>query len=375
MKRARALGPRLWVKRRRALGTGTRRRDLEAPHRRKRGPARSIERAAIVGYRAAAAAMGIVPPAISRPIVGTIVQAGYLLWPTKRRWSNANFGHVLGLPPDDPRVRRLALRAYRTYARYIVELMRLPSGRDHPELETRGVHEVGDAWRASGGPLILTIAHMGNNEAAASVLAEHGYPVSVIADDSAFPELFELLRVQRRAWGVELIPWRNLREIFTVLRKDQILGIVVDWGYRADGVPVRLFDAWTTLPAGPATLAAKTGATIIPVALTRTGAWRFRLEADEPISVVSLEPAEIQRATQAIADALQRAIAMAPEQWYSFKPMWPLDPAEQATLARRAQEMQSGMGRRRGSGTAPANAGQAAAPDVRGALEGKAAAS
>ena len=29
----------------------------------------------------------------------------YLLWPTKRRWSNRNFGHVLGLPPDDPAVR------------------------------------------------------------------------------------------------------------------------------------------------------------------------------------------------------------------------------------------------------------------------------
>ena len=32
-----------------------------------------------------------------------------------------------GLPPDDPRVRRLALRAYREYARYLVEVMRLES--------------------------------------------------------------------------------------------------------------------------------------------------------------------------------------------------------------------------------------------------------
>ena len=26
----------------------------------------------------------------------------YLVWPTKRRWSNRNFGHVLGLPPGPP---------------------------------------------------------------------------------------------------------------------------------------------------------------------------------------------------------------------------------------------------------------------------------
>ena len=51
----------------------------------------------------------------------------YLVWPTKRRWSNRNFGYVLGLPPGDPRVRRMALRAYLEYGRYLVELMRLPS--------------------------------------------------------------------------------------------------------------------------------------------------------------------------------------------------------------------------------------------------------
>ena len=34
---------------------------------------------------------------------------------------------MLGLPPSDPRVMRMALRAYREYARYMVELMRLPS--------------------------------------------------------------------------------------------------------------------------------------------------------------------------------------------------------------------------------------------------------
>ena len=41
-------------------------------------------------------------------IIGRGAQLSYLLWPTKRRWSNRNFGHVLGLPPDHPRVRRIA---------------------------------------------------------------------------------------------------------------------------------------------------------------------------------------------------------------------------------------------------------------------------
>ena len=320
----------------------SREQGLEAPHRRIDGPARVLERTAVVAYRAASAVLARVPPSISRPIAATVAQAGYLLWPTKRRWSNANFGHVLGLPPDHPRVRRLALRAYRTYGRYVVELMRLPSGRDRVELELAGVDEVEAAWRANPGPLILSVAHIGNNEAAATVLAERGYPISVIADDTAFPELFELLRSQRRSWGVELIPWRNLREIYGVLRRGEILGVVVDWGYRADGIPCRLFDAWTTLPSGAAVLAAKTGATIIPVALRRTGSGRFRMDLDQPITVASLEPAELLRATQEIAWALERTVAPAPKQWYSFKPMWPTTAAEAVELAERAARMLGG---------------------------------
>ena len=63
---------------------------------------------------------------------------------------------------------------------------------------------------------------------------------------------------------------------------------------------------------------------------------RFLVTYSDPIVVASTEPAEIQRATQAIADALAATIAAAPEQWYSFKPLWPATEAEQAALAARA---------------------------------------
>jgi lauroyl/myristoyl acyltransferase len=62
-----------------------------------------------------------------------------------------------------------------------------------------------------------------------------------------------------------------------------------------------------------------------------------------PIDVVSSDPAELQRATQAMADALAATIAAAPDQWYSFKPIWPATPEEAADLERRAALMQSGV--------------------------------
>jgi lauroyl/myristoyl acyltransferase len=319
------------------------RRRLEAPHRRLDASApRIVERSAILGYRAAASLLAHLPPRLSRAVIGTAAQASYLAWPAKRRCSNANFAHVLGLPPDDPRVRRLALRAYREYARYMVELMRLPS-RSKTELagqvEGDDVERLAAAWRTSGRPMIVVAGHVGNNEAVAAAIAGHGYPTNVIADDSSFPELFELLRKQRESWGVHIIPWRNLRELYTVLRRNEILALLTDWGYRDDGIPVRMFGAWTTIPAGPAALAAKTGAIVAPLAIRRTPQGRFRIEAHEPFTVPSSSPADIQRASQRVADALEATIRAAPEQWYSFKPMWPADAGEKLELERRAASM------------------------------------
>ena len=122
-----------------------------------------------------------------------------------------------------------------------------------------------------------------------------------------------------------------------MLRRNEILALLVDWGYRSDGIPVKLFGSWTTLPAGPATLAAKTGAIIAPLAIRRTKGGKFRIEAPGSFTVPSSNPAELQRATQRIAEALETIVGAAPAQWYSFKPLWPTDPAEAVDLEARAQ--------------------------------------
>ncbi len=300
-----------------------------------------------MGYRSTAWLLARIPPGLARPVLGRLAQSSYLLWPTKRRWSNLNFGHVLGLPPSDPRVRRLALRAYRRYGHYLIELMRLP---------TRPLSEVADLvpdldpervirdWQAAprGGGVIFTVGHIGNNEAVAAAIGRLGLPISVVADDSSMPELFEHLRRQRESWGIRIIAWRNLRAIYGVLRHREMLCLVVDWGYRSDGIPVRMFDAWTTLPAGPAVLAARTGSRLIPVAIHRRPDEQFDVAWGDVIDTTSGDPAELQRVTQLLANSLAENIAFDPVQWYSFKPIWPETEAEAADLERRALLMQAG---------------------------------
>jgi KDO2-lipid IV(A) lauroyltransferase len=320
----------------------TAKRGLEAPHRRvERGP-RILEKVALAAYIGASWVVAHVPSRLSRWVIGTGSQAGYLLWPTKRRWSNANFGHVAGLPPDDPRVRKLALAAYREYARYLVEVMhleRMTAEQAGSNVVQADLDHIETSWRESPGGIIFALGHVGNNEAVAAAVADRGWPVNVVADDSSFPEMFERFRRLREAWGVHVIPWRNLREIFGGLKRREMLALLVDWGYRSDGIPVRLFGSWTTLPAGPASLAAKTNSPILPISIRRTVDGRFHVSYAPLIRVASSSPADLQRATQAVADALAANIGAAPHQWYSFKPMWPPTVVEERALEARAAAM------------------------------------
>ena len=60
------------------------------------------------------------------------------------------------------------------------------------------------------------------------------------------------------------------------------------------------------------------------------------------ITVPSASDADIARATQRSPTRSQATIAAAPEQWYSFKPMWPPTAEEAAELEARAARMLGG---------------------------------
>jgi lauroyl/myristoyl acyltransferase len=267
---------------------------------------------------------------------------GYAVSPTRRRWLRANFGHVLGVPPESKAAHKMARAAYRNYSRYLMELMRLPWMK--PEkvdrlLEVRSLDRFLEIYRESKG-IVLVAAHLGNNEAAAAGFAKQGLLINVVGDDSSYPELYDLFARQRESWGVKMIAWRNLRGVFGALRRNEGLVLLVDWGYREDGIPVKMFGAWTTLPAGPAILAAKHGSAIVPFSINRLPDGTFRAVAGDPILVPSDSPSNLAIATQKVATALEGHISPAPEQWYIFKPIWPATAEESARLeARNAAAM------------------------------------
>lgn len=338
------------------------------------------ERAVVRAYRAASAGLARLSPRVSLPVAHAVFVASAYAWPAKRRIILDNASHVLRRPPTDPAVALLARRIFGSYSRFVIELMRLPGRPDDepsrimvdlPERGGSSFVALHGRLAAEGRGTLAVTGHIGSIDVLAGAFAARGLRTFGVADDSAYPELFELLNQQRRRWGITVVPWRNMREIYRALRARGVVGLVVDWGYRSTDVPVQLFGSWTTLPAGPAVLAARTGAAVVPVVCRRRPDGRYEASHYDPFLVSDSSPAAIQAATQRIATVLEQIIGQAPDQWYSFKPIWPRTAHEEDALRRRAEAMRADTGSRRGTPAADGEATGDASVRSRAASEAR----
>ena len=83
------------------------------------------------------------------------------------------------------------------------------------------------------------------------------------------------------------------------------------------------------LPAGPAALALRTGAILLPTAVYHTDHREGHLghvlgPVDTTRSGAGLR-ADVERITQIVADRVADLIRQAPEQWHLLQPNWPSD--------------------------------------------------
>ena len=297
-------------------------------------------------YRAAERVIGAIPRWLAMPAASAVGNVAYDLAGPKRRLIADNLAHPLGLDPDDSRVRAAARRAFRNYAKYLVDVMRIAS--QTPEAAARQVRidDIGalaDARAEGKGSLICTM-HVGGMDLMGPAAKVGGEALHVVADDTTYGRLYDHLAATRAKHGVFVIGWRNLRGLFRVLRENGNLALFCDAGYRPGDVPVELCGEATTFPIGPATLAAKTGAPMLPVWCRRLPNDRFEAGTLPVIRCDSTEPAAVHRATQALADALGRIIATDPGQWYMFRPVWPRTDEDRAraraalAVARRGED-------------------------------------
>lgn len=248
-----------------------------------------------------------------------------------------NMARVLGRQRDDPEVWQKARTAFRNYGLYMVDFLRLPFT-DASELSARfrfSEWEQIDLALAAGKGVVFVSAHVGNWDFSAAALASRGYPVSVVAESFTPKRLNDLVQSHRERHGVKIIPLESpARGVLGALRRNEVLGLLIDRPSPEAGVLVRFFGGLTEVPAGAALLALKTGARVIAGVTIRnadhtyTGfvASHFDVELSGDLST------DVRLLSQRIIDSMESFIRQYPEQWFIFRPMWPQDVVGDAVL-------------------------------------------
>ena len=169
--------------------------------------------------------------------------------------------------------------------------------------------------------------HFGNWDMGAAGLAAYGYPVNVIAETFPYPRMNALVQGSRRHLGMKVVPIQKLGPgIIRALRRGEILALLIDVPEPGGTVSVDFFGAPIEVPAGPARIALRTGARVMPAVLLRV-----RGEEDKIRPIVDFdlkyektgdEEEDVRRLTQQIMSSLERLIRHDPDQWFIFHPLW-----------------------------------------------------
>ncbi len=221
--------------------------------------------------------------------------------------------------------------AFESYARYWLESFSLP--RETPEsldahFETLGREHLDNALSAGKGA-ILALPHLGAWDFGGAWLTTHGYPLVVVVEKLEPAELFEWFVEHRRSIGMEVIPLgpRAGVAVIRALRAGHSVGLLCDRDLTDSGVEVELFGERTTIPGGPAALAFRTGAPILPTTVYfRPGGGHLGVVRPPiPVARQGTLREDVERITQLLARELEALIREAPEQWHLMQPNWPSD--------------------------------------------------
>lgn len=240
-------------------------------------------------------------------------------------------GDRIAAAARDPRsLDRLVRDAFGHYVRGYLEMATLPRYAaeaglarvrpDDPVLAERAFNEDG------GRGLIIVSLHFGAIEIPGLwAIKRLGRRITAPMETIADPDLQAYFERSRRQTGLNVIPAvRAASELRASLGRGEAVGLVADRPIGGAGTPVELFGAPARLPVGPAALAIESGASTWVIATRRSASNQYRASIEEIKMPGDGSRRERMSAFLAAeARAFERAVAHAPEQWWTvFFPIW-----------------------------------------------------
>lgn len=280
-------------------------------------------------WQVVTAVVGRLPARLSYMVAALIGNGAYYCWPRGRRATIANYRRVMG-GASAARVRQAARHSLANYCCYLADFVRFPAlssaalvGLVDGTESFKGLDRALDRGKGA----LIVCMHFGNWDLGAGAAAARGYPVTVVAETFEDRRLDDMVTASRRRLGMRIVKMERAGpSLLRVLKNNGLLALLIDRPVPGEGVRVSFFGEEVEVPAGPARLALRSGAAVIPAGFARTrprGQGVTTLsEFVEPPAPSGDDETDVRTLTQAIMAAHERFIRAFPEQWYMFRPMW-----------------------------------------------------
>ncbi len=301
-------------------------------------PARLKDAGVVAAYSAGWAILRKLPEGAAFGALGTLADLAWLRRTKGVRQLQRNLSRVR---PDlgEAELRRLTRAGMRSYFRYWCEAFRLPDVTPEDIDRTVVTHGEDRFWEGvkSGQGLVAALPHMANWDFAGAWASLHGAAVTTVAERLRPERLFDRFVAYRTALGIEVVPTTGgedpMRILGDRLRAGGLVCLVADRDLSTRGVDVSFFGQQSRMPAGPAALAVRTNAALMPVTMWYDGPTmhiRFHDVLEKPAGGRHA----IRTLTQQIADAFAEGIAEHPDDWHMLQRLWlaDLEPSHRAVL-------------------------------------------
>ena len=249
-----------------------------------------------------------------------------------------NLRRVIGPDATGKELRALSRQAMRSYARYWLEIFRLPvmsvdricAGMQ----ETGHVEEMIGHLKAGRG-VVVPLPHMGNwDQAAVWVINRGAESFTTVMERLEPASVYERFFAFREGLGMEVLPASGGASPFGVLarrlRQGKLVALPSDRDVAGGGVEVDFFGERALMMGGSAALAVQTGAALMPATLWfDDDGWGVHIYEEIPVPAEGDRWQKATAMTQEVARRFEQGIREHPADWHMLQRVFvsDLDPA------------------------------------------------
>jgi lauroyl/myristoyl acyltransferase len=284
--------------------------------------------------------------------------AGDIAWRRQGRGVQrleANLRRVIGPQASGKELRALSRAGMRSYARYWMEVFRLPVISREQILAgtvTNGGEQAAFTQMAAGRGAVFALPHTGNWEVAGAwIIARGAGKFTTVAERLKPESVFLRFLAFRESLGFEVLPATGGNSRFGVLaqrlRAGGMVCLPADRDVTGGGIEVEFFGQKARMMGGAAALAVQTGAALLPAVLWFEGrGWGVHIYPEVPVPAEGSRRDKIAAMTQQMARNFEEGIAAHPEDWHMLQRVFAedFDPARLPPAAGPGEELNAGVG-------------------------------